>query len=52
MIRTLGALKTFYGTNDPGLGVLRNVGVKLLNHTPGIKHQVMREAMGLGPLSR
>lgn len=52
MIRTLGALKTFYGTNDPGLGVVRNVGVKLLNHTPGIKHQIMREAMGLGPLSR
>ena len=52
MIRTLDALKRFYGVSNPAVGVLRNLGVSLIDRTPGIKHQIMREAMGLGPLSK
>ena len=52
MIRTLGTLKQIYGANNPALGVVRNMGVNFLNQAPGIKNQIMREAMGLGPLGR
>ncbi len=51
MIRTFAAFKQFYGQADPLTTLLRNMGVRSFNAIPGIKHQVMREAMGLGPLA-
>lgn len=48
MIRMLSALQKIYGSADPGLALLRNLGVSSLNRLDGLKHQIMREAMGLG----
>lgn len=50
MIRLLGGLNAVYGATDPGLGLLRNVGVRWINKAGPIKHQIMREAMGIGQL--
>ncbi len=51
MIQTLGLLQSLYAASGPGMSLLRNVGVHAFNALPALKHQVMREAMGLGPLS-
>lgn len=50
MIRLLGGLNALYGTKDPGVGWLRNVGMRWVNRADLLKHQIMREAMGIGQL--
>ena len=51
MISTLDWFKRLYGQQGPGVSLLRNLGVQAFNAVPVIKQQIMREAMGLGPLS-
>ena len=40
-----------YGTSGPYGRWVRNVGVRTVNNVPALKYQLMREAMGLGPLA-
>ena len=47
MIRLFAGLQKVYGSSDPGLSLLRNVGVASINLLDGVKQQIMREAMGL-----
>lgn len=47
MIHTMDWFKRIYCNDHPGVGWLRNVGVKLVDQTEMIKRQIMREAMGL-----
>eukprot|EP00752_Nemacystus_decipiens_P017687 g15858.t1 len=51
MIRLLDGLNRFYAQPGPGVSLLRNVGVDLVNGFDALKHQIMREAMGLGPIA-
>ncbi len=51
MIRLLETLFRTYSHAGPGMSLLRNTGVQVFNALPALKHQVMREAMGLGPLA-
>ena len=51
MIQTMAALQKIYASNNPAVSLLRNFGVQSFNALDGIKRQVMREAMGLGPMS-
>ena len=52
MINTMAALQTVYASPSPAMALLRNVGVRSLNAVDMAKRQIMREAMGLGPLAR
>jgi 2-octaprenylphenol hydroxylase len=42
-----GLFKLFADKHMPGLPWLRNTGLNLVNHTPLLKTQLMRHAMGL-----
>ena len=42
-----GLFKLFADKHLPGLPWLRNTGLNLVNHTPLLKTQLMRHAMGL-----
>jgi 2-polyprenylphenol 6-hydroxylase len=52
MLRLMDSLRRVYAQGDPVSQWLRNVGVGWLNQAGPIKRQIMREAMGLGPLAR
>lgn len=52
LVRAMDAFRVVYGNRNPWFGWLRNVGVDLVNTTPAIKTQLIREAMGVGPLAR
>lgn len=52
MIRMLELLQKTYGNPNPGVTLLRNMGIQAFNALHGIKQQVMREAMGLGPIAQ
>jgi hypothetical protein len=41
-----------YGIHDPIARWIRNVGVRFIDATPAIKNQLMREAMGFGPIAQ
>lgn len=51
MIHTLGLIQKLYADSSPTMALLRNFGIRSFNALGGVKHQVMREAMGLGQLS-
>ena len=51
MIQTMAMLQKLYSSANPTVSLLRNFGVQSFNALDTIKHQVMREAMGLGQLS-
>ncbi len=51
MIRLFEGINQLYGTADPGIALLRNWGVGAVNRARPVKHQIVREAMGLGPLA-
>lgn len=48
VISLLEGFNRLYTLQNPGLGWLRNMGVKTFSTIPGLKQQVMREAMGTG----
>jgi 2-polyprenyl-6-methoxyphenol hydroxylase-like FAD-dependent oxidoreductase len=52
LIRLFAGLQSVYSSTDPAVGWLRNFGVATLGGLDAIKQQIMREAMGLGPLAR
>ena len=52
MIRLLDGLNRFYAQKSPLTGLLRNAGVQFFDSMAPLKNQIMREAMGLGPLAR
>lgn len=53
---TMMQLMTFFlhtwSWNTPTARWMRNVGIRFFNGTKPLKHQLMREAMGLGPLGQ
>jgi ubiquinone biosynthesis UbiH/UbiF/VisC/COQ6 family hydroxylase len=52
MIKTMASLQGIYGSHSPMLGWVRNVGVRAVDRQGWLKHQIMREALGLGPIAR
>jgi 2-octaprenylphenol hydroxylase len=52
LVRAMDAFRMAYGNANPWFGWLRNVGVDLVNASPAIKTQLIKEAMGIGPLAR
>jgi 2-polyprenyl-6-methoxyphenol hydroxylase-like FAD-dependent oxidoreductase len=52
MIELLSVLQGTYQNTSPALSWLRNVAVGKLNDLQWVKQQIMREAMGLGPIAR
>ncbi len=51
MLTLMSALRRVYAEDDPYLQWLRNLGVKLTMASGPLKRQVIREALGLGPLA-
>ena len=51
MIRLMDFFDRTYGASGPYERWVRNVGVRTASNVPVLKHQLMREAMGLGPLA-
>ena len=51
MMATMAGFKSVFGLDLPGAGLLRRLGMDALDALPGLKRQVIREAMGLGSLS-
>ncbi len=51
VIQGMAFLKSIYGQSHPGAALARNVGVGLIQRVDLLKQQVVREAMGLGPLA-
>ena len=47
MMAAMEGFKRLFGSEDPGLKWLRNSGLKLTDKLPGVKKQLMRQAMGL-----
>jgi ubiquinone biosynthesis UbiH/UbiF/VisC/COQ6 family hydroxylase len=52
MIRAMALLRSMYANPSPTFGWLRNIGVKYLDRRGWVKQQIMREALGLGPVAR
>ncbi|MDG2276398.1 MAG: FAD-dependent monooxygenase [Pseudomonadales bacterium] len=50
LIHALEGLNRLYRRQDPGMGLVRNLGMRWVDKASGVKHQIMREAMGLGRL--
>lgn len=51
MLEVLMGLRRVYARGDPVSQLLRNVGVSWLDRAAPVKRQIMREAMGLGPVA-
>lgn len=51
MLGLMTALREVYSEDDPYLQWLRNLGVKLTATVTPVRRQVIREALGLGPLA-
>ncbi len=51
MISIMQFFQSTYKWTDPYARWLRNVGVRKLDRSPRLKRQLMREAMGIGPIS-
>lgn len=51
MLSLMSGFKQAYAKDDPLLGWLRNAGVGWLNRALPLKKQLIREALGLGPLA-
>jgi len=52
MVDIMGGLRRVYSSNDPFLQWVRNLGVGLVDSSALLKRQIIREALGLGPLAR
>lgn len=52
MVRFLAALQNFYAVRQPAVGWLRNLGVRTVNKAVPVKRQLIREALGLGPVAQ
>ncbi len=52
MMRFLAGLRAFYGLRQPLPHWLRNLGVRFVDSAESIKRQLIREALGDGPIAR
>ena len=52
MMRFLAGLKAFYAMRQPLPHWIRNLGVRLVDRTGPIKRQLIREALGFGPVAQ
>lgn len=52
MIQTMSMFKTLFSSDLPGAALLRKAGMTGISALPGLKQQIMREAMGLGRLGK
>jgi 2-polyprenylphenol 6-hydroxylase len=52
MLRLMDTLRRAYAQGDPLSQWLRNLGVGWLNQAGPVKRQIIKEAMGLGPVAR
>jgi 2-polyprenylphenol 6-hydroxylase len=52
LIGLMAGFQHVYAWQSPGLNWLRNVGVRLVNGQALIKRQLLREALGLGPVAQ
>ena len=52
MTTLMKAFQQIYGARNPLFGLLRNTGVSLLEASPSLKTQLVREAMGIGPVAQ
>jgi 2-octaprenylphenol hydroxylase len=52
MVDIMGGLRRVYASNDPLLQWVRNIGVAWVDSSALLKRQIIREALGLGPLAR
>ncbi len=52
MLELMAGLRRIYGSSDPLLLWLRNIGVSWIDAAAPVKRQIIREALGLGPIAR
>ena len=52
LVRLMSGLQQVYGWRTPGLSWLRNTGVRWLDSMPAVKQQMLREALGTGPIAK
>ncbi len=52
MLRFLAGLRSIYGLRQPLPHWLRNAGVRFVNAAQPLKRQLIREALGIGPIAR
>ncbi len=51
MVRLMSALRMSYANDSPWFGWARNVGVRMVAGNAMVRRQIMREAIGLGPIA-
>jgi ubiquinone biosynthesis UbiH/UbiF/VisC/COQ6 family hydroxylase len=51
LVTLMSTLQNVYGWRHPGRVWLRNVGVRFVNRQPFVRRQILREALGLGPVA-
>ena len=51
MLALMAGLKHVYAQDEPLLQLIRNLGVRLTREIEPLKRQLVREALGLGPLA-
>ena len=51
MLRLMSFFSNVYAWESPYLRLLRNLGVRLVNESNGLKRQLIHEAMGIGPIA-
>lgn len=51
MVQLMSFFSTVYALQSPYMRLLRNSGVKWVNANEGLKRQLIREAMGVGPIA-
>lgn len=52
LVNLMSGFQTIYGWESPGPVWLRNLGVRWLDGQTFIKRQILREALGIGPVAR
>lgn len=52
LISLMSGFQRVYGWQTPGLSWLRNAGVRFVNDQTFIKQQILREALGIGPIAK
>lgn len=52
LISLMSGFQHVYGWQTPGLSWLRNAGVRFVNSQTFIKQQLLREALGIGPIAK
>lgn len=51
MVHLMSFFSSVYALQSPYMRLLRNMGVRWLNANEGLKRQLIREAMGMGPIA-